>query len=265
MRTDILEFHDFYRTPLGETARTYIAERLSEAWGQCERLDVAGFGYATPYLDGFSAARRRLAFSPGAQGIIRWPSEGKNGASLINERAWPLPDASLDRILIVHGLEEAADPQRLLREVWRVLADDGRIIIIASHRRGLWSLIDSTPFAAGQPYLKRRLNALLEQSMFRAAAWSSALFFPPVKSRFLLRAARTWERAGARAWPGLGGVLMAEATKEMLAPAGLVRREAIRAAKPAIAAPGAARFERRTGLKGAEPGGYRKGALQKKR
>ena len=52
-----------------------------------------------------------------------------------------------------------------------------------------------------------------------------------------MRAARAWERAGARLWPGFGGVLMLEAEKDMLAPIGLVRREGARAMRPVIAAP----------------------------
>ena len=236
MRTDILDFHEFYRAPIGSMARDFIADRLIEAWGDGSRLSIAGFGYANPYLEIFSGAKRRIALAPGAQGVIRWPAD-KNASCLVGEGAWPLPDASLDRVLIVHGLEEAPEPHRLMREVWRVLSDDGRVIIIAAHRRGLWSMIDSTPFAAGRPYLKRQLNRLLQDAMFRARYWNSALYFPPLKARLLLRAASAFERAGARVWPGFSGILMLEAQKEMLAPAGLVRRAGVAIARPAPAAP----------------------------
>ncbi len=242
MRTDILDFHEFYRTALGAATREFIGGRLAEAWGDGERLAIAGFGYANPYLELYPQAARRLVLSPGAQGVIRWPADGRNAASLVAEYYWPLPDASIDRLLIVHGLEESPDPQRLLREAWRVLANDGRLIIVASHRRGLWSMIDSTPFAAGRPYLKRQLNALLEGAMFRAERWSAALYFPPLRTRFLLRAARAWERAGARVWPGLSGVLMVDAAKNMMAPVGVIRSARGRVAKPALAAPQPARL-----------------------
>ena len=254
MRTDILELHEFYRTPLGALAQSFIAARLAEAWGDAAGLSVAGFGYAAPYLQAFTAEERRIALAPGAQGVMRWPAQGPNAAGLVGAHHWPLPDASLDRVLIVHGLEEAPDPHRLMREIWRVLADDGRVIIAAPHRRGLWSLIDTTPFAAGRPYLKRQLNALLQGAMFRAVAWSSALFFPPFPMKLLLRAAPVWERAGARVWPALGGVLMAEASKEMLAPAAVVRRERRVVARPPLAAPQPLRRDAR--LKGDRPDGY---------
>ncbi len=223
MRTDILELHAFYRTPLGDLARATIAARLVEAWGTAARLSVAGFGHATPFLGAFPDAARVIALAPGGQGATPWPEAGPGRVALVNGDRWPLPDASLDRVLIVHGLEETSNPRRLMREVWRVLADDGRVIVISSHRRGPWSVIDTTPFAAGRPYLKRQLTALLEASMFRVVNWNAALYFPPFQQRFMLRAADAWERAGARLWPGFGGVIMAEAMKDMLAPAGLAR------------------------------------------
>lgn len=242
MRTDILELHEFYRTALGGLARDMIAGRLEAAWGKAARLQVGGFGYANPYLETFSEADRTLAFAPGAQGAMRWPpengaAESGNRVALVNSHRWPLPDASLDRILVVHGLEEAPDPHRLMREIWRVLTDDGRVIIVASHRRGAWSVIDSTPFAAGRPYLKRQLNALLEAAMFRPVNWDPALFFPPFQQRFLLRSAEAWERAGSRLWPGFGGVIMVEAQKDLLAPVGLVRGAKQTVLRPALTAP----------------------------
>lgn len=245
MRTDILDLYDFYCTPLGRMAQEVVGARLTETWRDGARLSIAGFGYANPYLELFTGAARRLALAPAAQGVVAWPTASAlNSAGLVAERAWPLPDASLDRVLIVHGLEETPSPQKLMREAWRTLADDGRLIIIAAHRRGLWSIVDTTPFAAGRPYLKHQLNSLLETNLFRATAWSRALFFPPFRSKTLLRAARAWERAGDRLWPGLSGVLMVEAVKDMMAPAGLVRRRVVERrralAAPALARPDAA-------------------------
>lgn len=240
MRTDILDLHDFYETPLGRAARGFVAARIEEAWRDHARLRLAGFGHAEPYLPFFDKAERVIAVAPGEQGVVRWPAGAANRAVLTGDQ-WPLPDASIDRLLLVHGLEEADDPRRLMRECWRVLTTDGRLIIVVAHRRGLWSMIDTTPFAHGRPYLKGQLERLLQQSMFRPLAWSSALYFPPIGARFLLRAARAWERAGARLWSGLGGVILVEAAKDMAQPVavGKVARARVGgpvAARPAISA-----------------------------
>lgn len=242
MRTDILDLHAFYDRPLGRAVREFLTGHLFERWGEAKSLRLAGFGYPAPFLERFVGAERIIALAPEAQGAMRWPFDGANRATLVEEDRWPLPDASIDRLLIVHGLEETGDPRRLMREAWRVLANDGRLIIIAAHRRGLWSIFETTPFAHGRPYLRRQLFTLLGESMFRPLEWAGALYFPPSNSRALLRAASAWERAGARLWPFLGGVLMIEAAKELLAPVGRAERAAVRAIRPQYARPaGAAR------------------------
>lgn len=241
MRTDVLDLHAFYESPLGEAARGFIASRIGDAWGEAKHFRVAGFGYASPYLGGFDAAERVLALAPAAQGVMRWPAGAPGRACLVDDYHWPLPDASIDRLLIVHGLEEAGDPRRLMREAWRVLTNDGKVIVVAAHRRGLWSIIGTTPLAAGRPYLRRQLKTLLNETLFRDDAWSAALHFPPFGARFLLRAASAWERAGAKLWPGLSGVLMVEATKSLTPPVVQVQRAGAAALRPAAVRPAAFR------------------------
>lgn len=216
MRTDILDVYRFYDSPLGRTATAFVQNQLTAAWPDCAGRRVAGFGFAEPYLAAFADAERVIALAPEAQGVVHWPRDARNRASLVHDHHWPLPDASIDRLLVVHGLEEASKPLRLMREAWRVLANDGRMIVVVGHRRGAWSMIDTTPFAAGRPYLRGQLIRLLSDSMFESTSVASALYFPPFGARFLLRAANAWEAAGARLWPWLGGVLMVEARKRVV-------------------------------------------------
>jgi hypothetical protein len=46
------------------------------------------------------------------------------------------------------------------------------------------------------------------------------LFMPPVAKGWTLKLSHSMERVGARWWPALGGVLLAEADKMLYAPAG---------------------------------------------
>ncbi|WP_306252853.1 class I SAM-dependent methyltransferase [Parvularcula sp. IMCC14364] len=218
MRTDVLDIEAFYDSALGQTTASYVSARLEQAWGSAEGLRVASFGYGQPYLPVFSAAERCLSLLPEGMGVSA--GAAANHACLTSDVYWPLPDASMDRVLIVHGLEEAAAPRRLLREVWRVLADDGRLIIVVPNRRGPWAMIETTPFSAGRPYLRVQLDRLLKSAMFTPAAHSSALYFPPLDMGFLLRASRAWERAGEYMWSALAGVTLVEAVKEIAIPAG---------------------------------------------
>ena len=47
--------------------------------------------------------------------------------------------------------------------------------------------------------------------------WDSALYFPPVSSRRLVRSGVAWERVGRALWPRLAGAHIVEATKSLYA------------------------------------------------
>nr|WP_246408430.1 methyltransferase domain-containing protein [Parvularcula dongshanensis] len=146
--------------------------------------------------------------------------------AVVSDFLWPLPDASVDRLLIVHGLEDVSGPRRMLREAWRVLADDGLMIVVCANRRGLWALVETTPFSVGRPYSRRQLDMLLQGAMFAPTAYATALHFPPVNHEALLRVAGSWERVGSAIGalgppfflPNLAGVNLIEARKSMAVP-----------------------------------------------
>jgi SAM-dependent methyltransferase len=150
MRRDVIELRQFYASPLGRAAREMLTRKVVEAWGDARGMDVLGLGYATPVLEALKPlARRTVAAMPAEQGVEAWPSGGRNLAALSGETSLPFANAIFDRVLIVHGLEEADDPLALLRETWRVMAPSGRVILAAASRRGLWANSESTRSGSG--------------------------------------------------------------------------------------------------------------------
>jgi SAM-dependent methyltransferase len=219
MRVDVLALQTFYAGPLGQTAQAMAGRRMVDAWGDCKGLDVLGFGYATPYLTPWlPTARRVTALMPATQGVERWPSGGANLACIGDEDRMPFTEAIFDRILCVHALEEAENPRVLLRELWRLLAPEGRLMIAVANRGGIWARAESTPFGQGRPYSRSQLASLLSEAMFQPVAWSRALYGPPLTWKMATGgAAETWESVGERAWPALGGVILVEAVKRLYA------------------------------------------------
>ena len=199
MRRDVLELRRFYASPLGRAAREMVGRKLAEAWETPRGLDFLGLGYATPFLEGLEGARRVVAAMPAAQGVEAWPHEGLNRACLADEAALPFANALFDRILVAHGLEESDDPARLLREVWRVLAPSGRVIIVVASRLGLWSDAEKTPFGHGRPYSRGQLEELVREAELEPTAWSRALYAPPLE--WTAGWAETFEQIGSRLWP----------------------------------------------------------------
>jgi len=241
MRLDVVDLRDFYGRPLGRVARRFVGQAVRRCWPAVAGMTVVGLGYAVPYLGQFrDEAARVLALMPAQQGVVHWPRDGKYLTGLVDEVFLPLPDASVDRLLLVHQLEAADQLRPALREAWRVLAPDGRIMIIAPNRRGMWARGESTPFGYGRPFSRGQLVSLLRSAMLTPVDWASALFMPPLGWRFFLRSAAAWERVGAALWPRFAGVMVVEATKQIYAPAG--HRERARRRLPLVApAPFAAR------------------------
>jgi SAM-dependent methyltransferase len=157
----------------------------------------------------------------------------------------PLPDASMDRILVVHALEITEHPRELLSEIWRILTPGGRVIVVAPSRRGLWARFDATPFGHGQPFSKSQLRDLMRDTLFSPNHWGEALYVPPFERRIWLSSAPAFERIGnALALPG-AGVFVVEATKQLYRPVGVrkLRMRAVPRLEPALL-PGVGRHYR---------------------
>lgn len=217
MQLDVRDLAEFYETPIGQSARRLIQRRLKLFWPEAKGLRMLGFGFAVPYLRPWlSEAERAIAAMPAQQGVIAWPA-GRNLTVLTDEDSLPFPDEFFDRILIVHGLEAADATRLLLRQLWRVLAPEGRLLLVAPNRASLWSQLEYSPFAQGRPFNRFQLEALLRQSMFEPRSWDRALCAPPFRSRRLMGTGTTWERLGRRLWPALAGVHIVESGKTLIA------------------------------------------------
>lgn len=221
MHLDVATLRDFYATPLGGIARRLLARRIRTLWPKVSGRTVASLGFGTPFLGAYRGEAECIAaFMPASQGALIWPQENPVLTALTAEHALPVPDNTIDRLLIVHCLEVAEQVRPLLREVWRALAPDGRLVVVVPNRRGLWAHVDTTPFGYGQPYSRSQLDVLLTDAMFTPVSWSTALHLPPFDRRIVLSSANAWERVGTRVVSGLGGVLLVEARKETVAPVG---------------------------------------------
>ena len=218
MATDVHAAAEFYASRRGAVTARLLRERLAKLWPDLRGESVLGLGYAAPYMRLWREdAARCLALTPAQMGAARWPAGTANLSCTADEDALPFPDLMFDRILLVHGLEAADNARRMLREVWRVLKDDGRLLVVAPNRRGMWAHLESTPLGHGQPYSPGQIGRLLATAMFRVERRDTALYLPPTNLRLVLRGARLWEGGGRRIAPRLAGVTITEAVKDVYA------------------------------------------------
>ncbi len=218
MPTDVVDLRDFYQTGLGQVARRMIRRTIRNIWPDLRAMRLLGIGYATPFLSAISAdTERTVALMPASQGVLGWAPEGGNVVVLADEDELPFSDYSIDRVLVVHALETSEAAGMFLKEVWRVLAGGGRLLIVVPNRRGIWARLDRTPFGSGRPYTMSQLSHLLREQLFTPVGTDTALFVPPSGDRMVLRSAPAWERLGKRWFPTFAGVVLIEAAKQIYA------------------------------------------------
>jgi len=205
---------EFYTTRRGEVAAQVLRTRIASLWPDLVGQSVLGIGYPQPYMRLWrGTAYRCLAATSSHHALPRETA----GACAIEATRLPFPDLSFDRILVIHGVEPSGHDERLLREIWRVLKDDGRILVVAPNRMGLWAHAERTPFGQGQPYSNSQINLLLAGAMFRPERRDTALFTPPFTWGAVLACQGACERLGRWLLPDFAGVTLTEAVKDIYA------------------------------------------------
>ena len=184
MTGDVQAAAVFYRTARGGVVARLLRTRLSEMWPDLKGQAVLGIGYAPPFLRLWRpSAARCVAVTLAQMGAVQWLDGEANRSCMAEEDALPFPDLTFDRVLLVHALESAESSRRLLRETWRVMKDDGRLMVVVPNRTGVWAYRETTPFGNGRPFSFSQLERQLAGSLFRIERRDAALRFADEERR----------------------------------------------------------------------------------
>jgi SAM-dependent methyltransferase len=110
-------------------------------------VDLFGFNalqLGVPDLDALRANRmphRWLSLTHTE--VLGLPDRARSPLAVVHQlvadpAALPFPDGSLDLIVLPHTLEFSADPHAALREVWRVLRPEGRVVVSGFNPFSFW-------------------------------------------------------------------------------------------------------------------------------
>lgn len=213
----------FYNGLKGKIVRGLIREKILTLWPEFKSQQIVGYGYALPYLKPYMDEEFNNTIynlMPAQLGVHDWPTDSKNLVCLNAEQWLPLETNSVDCIIMIHALEFLDYPEETFEDLWRVLKSTGRLLIIVPNRMGFWARADWSPFGQGRPYSSRQIEHFLSDNLFVHERTHHALFSPPFRNSFLLRAARFFERIGPYIVPALGGVTIIEASKQLYARTG---------------------------------------------
>lgn len=210
-----LQLPQFYESLAGRCVRRALTRALY-AMGWQARGQIALLGYPQ-CLAGIAAAPNShlhlwdtISRVPPA-----WPRHGHNHVQLAEAERWPLSDVTLDQIILIHALENAARPADVLHEAWRTLTAEGTLWLIVPRRRSPWSWGEHTPFGHGRPYSRGQIAALLVHSGFKIQQVQTALFGWPWLTPPGLRLFNFLEHFGRLLRGQWGGVWVIKAQKNV--------------------------------------------------
>ena len=236
MTVDIVDLREFYATPLGMSVEASLRRAFDSAVELSPDAIIIGLGYPVCLINRLEEeGAKPMMLMPARQGALQWPSGGPYRTALVDEEELPLSNASVDLVVMVHLLENVADPAAVLQEVWRVLAPEGRVFVVATNRRGLWARFEHTPFGVGRPFSRQQLGRMLREAKLIPLKWSDALHFPPMRSRRMVPLHGLLRRLGRWLWPVFSGVIVVEATKRLYQGLPVTERKEQGAFVPALA------------------------------
>ena len=151
----------------------------------------------------------------------------------------PIPKGSLDAVVLHHALETAEDPRTAIREVARVLAPGGRLLVCAFNPLSLWGV--RSVYAS---VFNDSFSGLRFVNPLRLVDWLTVLGFTRQAEMKYLAYGLPFARAGSNAklWRNLrnllshhqlpvGGVYVLEATKQVVADMPVSSRERLAGGK----------------------------------
>ena len=202
-----------------------VGDMLAELPPFQDSLAIAPQSYA-PLLDTVAErSRHRHVLAPAAagDGLGGDPGGTRRPSSLVwgLPEALPFASAELDLVVLVHTLEFSRSPYRVVAEAERVLAPNGRLLVLTFNPLSLFGL--ARPWLLRQsrngPWPGRFLTAIhvrrmLESTQLAPERSRYVFFRPPVASERALRVTRFLERLPGRHNLPWGAVTCIQARKE---------------------------------------------------
>lgn len=213
MNRDPARLSEWLAGPLGRSLlaheRLAVAAALECVFGvQC--LQVGAWGPEGLFLDETRTQRRVLLGAQDASvaGVRSRPSQ------------LPIRSDSIDALLLPHTLELEDDPHEMLREAYRVLIGEGRLVILGFEPLGSWALRHRLsrggfPPGLGRLLSERRLADWLKLLGFEVGPAHRFLYAWPVARLQTGRASATLEGVGRALWPRLSGAYLLTAIKHV--------------------------------------------------
>jgi SAM-dependent methyltransferase len=124
----------------------------------------------------------------------------------------PIASDSVDLVVLMHHLSNTSEPHAILREAFRILIPEGKLVIIDFNPKSLWGLrhffqswLEHVPFK-GHFYTASRIDDWMRLLGFDQNRLYRVGYLPPIQKPSLIRHL-SWLEKGMRNWLPLFGAL----------------------------------------------------------
>jgi len=124
----------------------------------------------------------------------------------------PIASDSVDLVILMHHLSNTSEPHAILREAFRVLIPEGKLVIIDFNPKSLWGLrhffqswLEHVPFK-GHFYTAKRIDDWMRLLGFDQSRLYRVGYQPPIQKPAIVRHL-SWLEKGMRNWLPLFGAL----------------------------------------------------------
>jgi SAM-dependent methyltransferase len=225
MLNDSVDSRVFYQSQRGRRIQELLRTHIGKMWADISNERILPLGCASLLFNSPPLVSGRMT-----------ATQEENFSCLVDSKNKPLPDADLDCIVALHAAATSSEMTFLLREAWRVLKGEGRLLIIVSRRHSAWAQNPDTPFGCEEAYAATQIkNALSNQGFFVTRA-RRALYASPHCLETSFSLARNIEMIAPFLLCG-GGVLLVEGQKRILGIAGAKKLKRAPASDPLFPLP----------------------------
>ncbi len=209
---------DWFASELGQQTLRFEKEKLESVLPQLFGFHIlqVGFPNKTDYLCSSKIFHKSyLCFTEDEL-------DSSKDTFLAEAENIPLASDSIDVVVLPHVFEYSNNPHRLLRELDRILIDDGHLVILGINRFSLWGLWyvflcwwNNMPWS-GRLISIPRMKDWLSLLDFEVKKVKYCFYSPPLKKPTWLKRCQPLERFGARCWPILGGIYVIVGKKRVV-------------------------------------------------
>ena len=225
MLTPSVDSQEFYQSQRGRVTQAILRAHVDRLWPDISGTRILPLGSGALLLGSLPFVSGRMT-----------ATQGETFSCFVDSKNKPLPDADLDRIVALHAMATSSDMELGLREAWRTLKGEGRLLIVVPRRCGAWAKKPDTPFGREEAYSGRQIKKALTDQGFIVTRIRRALFAPPDGAEAFLSLAYKIETIAPFLFFG-GGVLFVEGRKRVCGFAGAKKRAREHSRNPLLPLP----------------------------